>query len=126
MSALHKFLIEELTGSKSGIEQARSWLVQHPDQAAAAVELLLNDLANVSSYARCLNVLCAHPTPPLPPQCCLCLFLGFRCSSITPQFIIYIHSSFHDSYLINDVVHYCKRKEGDTSLASVVAQFEVH
>ncbi len=28
-------------------------------------------------------------------------------------------------YLINDVVHYCKRKEGDALLATLVAKFEV-
>jgi hypothetical protein len=61
MSELRKYLIDELTGSKSGIEQARSWLVQHPQDAAAAVDLLVHDLKTVTSHARCLNVLYAPP-----------------------------------------------------------------
>ena len=57
MAEHRKYLIDELTGSKSGIEQARSWLVQHPEEAPAAVDLLVDDLKSVKSYARCLNVL---------------------------------------------------------------------
>jgi hypothetical protein len=61
MAEHRKYLIDDLTGSKSGIEQARSWLVQHPDVVPAAVQLLLHDLKTVNSHARCLNVLYIPP-----------------------------------------------------------------
>ena len=69
MAEHRKYLIDDLTGSKSGIEQARSWLVQHPEEAPGAARLLLDDLKTVKSYARCLNVLYDPlPPPSLPPS----------------------------------------------------------
>lgn len=114
MSELRKYLIDELTGSKSGIEQARSWLVQHPQDAAAAVDLLVHDLKTVTSHSRCLNVLYAPPGTN-SKQCAS--FLDFKRGLRFYFFVL--------RYLINDVVHYCKRKEGDAVLASLAAQFEV-